>query len=289
LSPRLGQHISEPYVEVHADDAKVACVDEGSFARVTTAFGTCVLKVRVSPGQQRGSIFAPIHWNDQTASFARVGALAAPFTDPYSGQPEMKATPASLAPVQLHQRGFVLSRSMTLDLPEGAVWARVAVEQGTGYKIASDDGASLWCDWLRAQQGDCDLIEYSDPANDGYRAALLRDGRIELCVFIAAGPAALSWDTVAALFSAATLDDQQRRMLLSGKSASGSSDGPIVCACYGVGRNRIAGVLESGEACSVAEIGATLRAGTNCGSCIPELKRMVAAQAAAPKKMDAAE
>lgn len=288
LSPRLGQHISEPYIEVHPEDAKAAGIEEGGYARVETAFGRCLLKVRISSGQQRGSIFAPIHWNDQTASCARVGSLAAPFTDPYSGQPEMKATPASLEAVQLRQRGFVLARE-AIDLPQGAVWARVAVEQGVGYKVAADEGASLWCDWLRKHQGDCDLIEYSDAANDSYRAALLRDGRIELCVFIATGPAALSWDAVAELFAAPQLDDQQRRMLLSGKSAAGGSDGPVVCACFGVGRNKIAAALAAGEACSVAEIGATLRAGTNCGSCIPELKRMVAAQAATAKDMRAAE
>jgi assimilatory nitrate reductase catalytic subunit len=30
----------------------------------------------------------------------------------------------------------------------------------------------------------------------------------------------------------------------------------------------------------VAEIGAALRAGTNCGSCIPELKQLLAAECA---------
>jgi assimilatory nitrate reductase catalytic subunit len=71
-------------------------------------------------------------------------------------------------------------------------------------------------------------------------------------------------------------------VLLSGKTTDGAAgEGPIVCACFGVGRNSIAAVLDSGEACSAAEIGVKLRAGTNCGSCLPELKRMVAAHLAA--------
>ena len=128
LSPRLGQHVSEPYVEIHPGRRRDAGVEEGGYARVETAFGRCVLKVRISNGQQRGSLFAPIHWNDETASYARVGSLAAPFTDPYSGQPEMKATPASLEAVQLRQRGFVLARE-AIDLPHAVVWTRVAIEQ----------------------------------------------------------------------------------------------------------------------------------------------------------------
>ena len=67
---------------------------DGAFARVSSAYGTCVLKVTVTDSQRRGSLFAPIHWNDKTASEARVGDLVTPANDPYSGQPEAKATPA---------------------------------------------------------------------------------------------------------------------------------------------------------------------------------------------------
>jgi assimilatory nitrate reductase catalytic subunit len=78
------------------------------------------------------------------------------------------------------------------------------------------------------------------------------------------------------LFAADALSDDQRRMLLSGKSADGlASAGPIVCACFGVGRTTICNAIAAG-AHSAAEIGATLKAGTNCGSCIPELKRLIA-------------
>ncbi len=76
-------------------------------------------KVVVSERQQRGMLFAPIHWNEANASGARVGALVAPFTDPFSGQPENKATPASIAPYEYVFRGFALSRK-PLALPQHA-------------------------------------------------------------------------------------------------------------------------------------------------------------------------
>ena len=47
----------------------------GGFAEVSTEFGRCILKAQVSDRQQRGMLFAPIHWNDENASSARVGAL----------------------------------------------------------------------------------------------------------------------------------------------------------------------------------------------------------------------
>jgi assimilatory nitrate reductase catalytic subunit len=92
------------------------------------------------------------------------------------------------------------------------------------------------------------------------------------------GPAreAGDWNVVKSLFGAGTLSDDQRRTLLSGKSMDGlASAGPIVCACFGVGRTTICDAIAAGAA-SAAEIGARLKAGTNCGSCIPELKRLIA-------------
>src|SRR6266550_4242121 len=126
LSARLGQHLPEPFVEVHPDDAAKSGVIDGGFARVVTDYGQCTLKVVVSERQQRGMLFAPIHWSEATASAARVGALVAPITDPYSGQPENKATPASIAAYEYVFRGFALSRE-PLELPPHAWWARVAV------------------------------------------------------------------------------------------------------------------------------------------------------------------
>jgi assimilatory nitrate reductase catalytic subunit len=65
-------------------------------------------------------------------------------------------------------------------------------------------------------------------------------------------------------------------MLLSGKSIDGlASSGPIVCACFGVGHTAIRDAIAAG-ANSAAAIGVQLNAGTNCGSCIPELKRLIA-------------
>ncbi len=107
LSPRLGQHTPEPFVEVHPDDA--AALELKDFARIATAHGEGIFKVALNDGQQRGSVFVPIHWNGETASAARICELVAPHTDPSSGQPEAKATPASVTPVEFAWRGFALT------------------------------------------------------------------------------------------------------------------------------------------------------------------------------------
>ncbi|HEY5128677.1 MAG TPA: molybdopterin dinucleotide binding domain-containing protein, partial [Bradyrhizobium sp.] len=282
ISPRLGQHLPEPFVEVHPDDAVRFGVADGDFARVATDYGQCMLRVSVSERQQRGMLFAPIHWSEETASAARVGALVASFTDPFSGQPEAKATPASILPHEYVFRGFVLSRT-PLALPDHAWWARVAVPGGCGYLFADNADLAGWQSWLRSVAGE-GLAEYRDFGGGVFRAASFADGRIETCLFVGPARDAGDWDVVKQLFAADMLSDDQRRMLLSGKSADGlASAGPIVCACFGVGRTTICDAIAAGAG-TAAQIGLRLKAGTNCGSCIPELKRLIAqANAADPE------
>jgi len=274
LSPRLGAHLPEPFVEIHPDDANKYGVVDDSFARVTTDYGQCILKAVVSERQQRGMLFAPIHWSEANASSGRVGALVAPFTDPYSGQPESKVTPASITPYEYVFRGFVLSRKR-IELPQSLWWARAAVTGGYAYLFADNADLTRWPNWLRAVSCD-DLAEYRDFGGGVYRAASFAGDRIETCLFVGPAHDAGDWDVVKSLFAAVSLSDDQRRMLLSGRSTEGVvSTGPVVCACFGVGRASICDAIADG-ARSAADIGARLKAGTNCGSCIPELKRLIA-------------
>jgi assimilatory nitrate reductase catalytic subunit len=135
-SPRLGAHSPEPQVDIHPDYAAAAGLEDGGFARVATQHGSAVLRVCVRSGQQRGSIFAPIHWSDTTASDARVGALVMAEADPFSGQPELKATPARVEPVAFAYCGFALTREL-IALPQGTWFARVAVAGGYGVLFAT--------------------------------------------------------------------------------------------------------------------------------------------------------
>jgi assimilatory nitrate reductase catalytic subunit len=287
LSPRLGQHLPEPYVEIHPDDAQRFGIDDGGFARIETDYGYCVLKAVVTDRQQPGMLFAPIHWSGETSSSARVGALVAPVTDPFSGQPESKATPAHIEPWLFTHRGFVLSQAPIL-LPHDVWWSRVAVTGGYGYLLAANSDCGAWQDWWRATTNETDAAEYEDRSRQTFRAAAYADDRLRTCLFMAPAQDAISWDAVKVAFAAGELTAEDRRTLLSGRSRNGVIDsGPIVCACFGVGRNTICNAIASGER-NVMGIGARLRAGTNCGSCIPELRRLIAEVGAATREPMAA-
>ncbi len=193
-SPRLARHIVEPFVEINPRDAQLHNVGDGGFATVATDWGSCVLRAVVTDRQPEGQIFAPIHWSDETASHARVGALVAPFTDPFSGQPEAKATPAQIAPRCFSSQGFLLSREKIATPPD--CWrTRVAIEGGWGYRLAADAPAHEWRSFFREAFGTDGVIEYLDEARGAYRAAAWIDERLVGVLFIA--PAPCSWDSSA--------------------------------------------------------------------------------------------
>jgi assimilatory nitrate reductase catalytic subunit len=295
-SPRLAAHCPEPFVAVHPADAATAGLTGAGFARVTTAHGACVLKVVVDAAQRPGSLFAPTHWSDATASQARVGDLVAPDTDPFSGQPEAKATPAAIAPVMFRYRGFVIARApgvarALVETPSGTWWTRVALANATGLLFATNAPPAIWRAGARAVFGP-ELAEYVDEPRESYRVAAVADGRLNGCIFVGPADAAPQWDAVKASFAADTLADTARRVLLSGRSADGLPDtGPLVCTCFGVGLTAIRDAIASRAAADVDAIGRALKAGTNCGSCLPELKRIVRERIAADAgpAMDAAD
>jgi assimilatory nitrate reductase catalytic subunit len=275
-SPRLAAHCPEPFVAIHPDDGRAAGLADGGFAELATREGASVLRVIFDAGQRAGSVFVPIHWSGTTASAARVCDLIAPETDPFSGQPEAKATPASIAPISFRFRGFVVTRQ-SATLPPGTWWARLAITGGTGLLFATNEEPSVWRTYAQRLFGPVlETAEYVDEPRHVYRLAAFADGRLEGCLFIAPANMAPPWEVVAASFDARDLSSGERRVLLSGRSAHGLADaGPLVCTCFGVGLAAIRDAIATRAAANVEDIGRALKAGTNCGSCLPELKRIV--------------
>jgi len=66
--------------------------------------------------------------------------------------------------------------------------------------------------------------------------------------------------------------------LLAGRAPGAAVDrGPVVCACFDVGARTILTAIAEQGLTSVAEVGAALSAGSNCGSCRPAIARLLAA------------
>lgn len=78
------------------------------------------------------------------------------------------------------------------------------------------------------------------------------------------------------LFVKHDVEPFERMQLLSGKPPASYKDtGPTICSCFNVGKEVILKAIREDGQASVPEIGEKLLAGTNCGSCIPELKELL--------------
>jgi assimilatory nitrate reductase catalytic subunit len=283
-SPKLATHTPEPYLEIHPQDAMMCGVRDGRLARVASRWGACVLRVKAQPTVARRQVFVPIHWNDQTASDARVGALVNPVVDPISGEPEFKHTPVRVEPFDVDWHGFVLARR---PLPRSALdgatwWTAIAGARFMRYELAGRGQVADWHDWSRVLldvgEPAADWLEASDLAENMFRAAHVVDDRIQSCVFVSPRSEDLparAW--LSSLFVQDQLAELDRVSLLVGQPADPQADtGPTVCSCFGVGRNVIVKGIREQSLGTVEALGAALKCGTNCGSCVPELKALLA-------------
>lgn len=275
--PRLNAHVFEQYVQVQATDAQRYQLQDGGLAQLTSRHGRMLARVQISDDQRPGSVFVPMHWNDIYAKSARVDALVAPITDPISGQPESKHTPVKVASYFPAWQGFVLSRTR-LALSDTSY---CACTQGAGYwrhEIAGEVLPETWRDWVEAAaQAGGDWIEYRDNAMGRYRAACLQEGRLVAAFFIAPDQRLPEREWLSSLFSRSSLTQADLAGLLSGRAPLGdvADTGRNVCACFSVGEKTIQQAIKAQGLSSVEAVGQCLKAGTGCGSCVPEIRRLL--------------
>ena len=278
-APQLAEHTVESFVDMHPQDALLYGVREGELARVSSAWGAVVARVRHGGGIARGAVFVPIHWNGQTASDARLGTVVNPAVDPVSGEPEFKHTPVTVARFEVAWHGFALSRT-ALALDGVAHWTRAQGRSFARYEMAGRTVPPARGAWARALLGvfdpAADWLEYEDSAQGVYRAVHVVGERIEQCIFVSPrlDLPARAW--LGSLFVADKLSQAQRAGMLAGQAPGMRADnGPTVCSCFGVGRKTICQAIVSGGLTTLAQVSACVKAGGNCGSCVPEIKAML--------------
>ena len=278
-SAKLADHVAESFVDMHPQDALLHGVREGELALVNSNWGAMVARVQHGGGIARGSVFIPIHWSGQNASDARVGALVNPVVDPVSGEPEFKHTPVRVEQFRVSWHGFILSRQ-ELGLDAVAHWTRIQGRDFARYELAGRNTISDFGLWARELLGvdgeDADWLEYEDRSAGVYRAVHLSDDRIDQCVFVSPRQDMPSRAWLASLFGKERLSEIDRVGLLVGQPVEKGADaGPTVCSCFGVGRNTICEAIRSQDLSSVAQVTACVKAGGNCGSCVPEIKKLL--------------
>jgi assimilatory nitrate reductase catalytic subunit len=279
LAAELCRHVPEPYVEIHPEDAAPLGVTEGRLTRVQTRQGEAIAIARVTDRQRPGAIFMPMHWSAAYAPDGRANSLVAPKVDARSGQPEFKHTPARVRPYRETWSGFFLTRE-GWRAPAGVdlVWRRVPQAACQLHEFAGRGGEAEREALRRALMRDAgaDVLRFEDPRTGGLREAVLADGRLERVLFTTCTGALPPRDWLAELFGLEALSAQDRALLLVGRAPGRPIEtSPLVCACRGVRQARIQAAVTDGCA-TVDAVGEATSAGTACGSCRPEIARLIA-------------
>jgi assimilatory nitrate reductase catalytic subunit len=305
-APNLMTHTPEPLLAINPADAAACGIEDGGLARIATEGGNVLLRTEVTHRQRRGEVFAPMHWTDQFSSSGPVDSVVAARCDPISGQPELKATPALIEPTPATFHGILLRRrSFSLSTPparghckrHGAAssqpgvdrllgelchWVRIPVAEGQLYRLTGlspmPEGEAL-IEYAAAVLGAPDgaeLVELADARRGVFRVAAVADGAVEAALFLARDPASLPAEAALVPVLAAPVADDARGRLLAGRLYDKvAAEGPRVCACFGVTRDAIRHTVVTHRLRTTAEIGVVLGAGTNCGSCVPELEEIL--------------
>ncbi|HEX9594335.1 MAG TPA: molybdopterin-dependent oxidoreductase [bacterium] len=275
-APRLTGHTAEPYVEIHPVDAASRGLTDGALARLTGPQGEMLARVHLETGQRPGSVFAPIHWSGPFAACGCVNDLVAPYTDPISGEPESKHAPVEVVPYRPAWHAFLLSRERIAVTGLG-YWVSVRGHHFWRYELAGVAEPDDWSTWAaRLMGGAGEWLEYHDPAAGRYRAARIAGDRLVACLFAAPAHDLPTRAWLARLFAHDRLDFRDRASLLAARPPRAEGDaGPTVCSCFGVGRNTLLAAIRRHRLASPEQVGDALKAGSNCGSCVPELAALI--------------
>ena len=268
-APRLARHLAEPFVQINPQDAETLGLKPADIARVSSPTGSALLRVLITGDVSPGEVFAPMHWTGETAGASLIGPLVASATDPVSGQPESKAAVVAVSKFNAEWYGFAVS----IDRPEliADYWALSRTEIGWRAEMAGAEAVSDWGGYAQALFGiDLEASVFSDPARGGVHLAFVDGDRLVAALFASPQPVAVSREFVAGCLG------QPARDVLAGRPyASRLDPGPTVCSCMNVGLNTLLTAIDR-EGADLDRVCASTGAGTNCGSCRPEVAELIA-------------
>lgn len=288
---KLLQHIAEPFVDIHPLDAEKYQLNQDDLAVINNDNGEMIVRVKITKAQTPNNIFVPMHWTGQFASKGRMGTLVNSVACPVSGQPENKHTPVSIKKYDSQWFGFLMMHEKPTSLSDLCdYWAHIPFniqkqeseqsqnlnnEQAYYYELSGKQDIAQAYQSLKTLLPDGEALIFSDARKGTHRIVIVEDNRLIASLFLSQKFDLPNRRWLSQIFNSTSLTDFQRRALLAGREGNAASDpGTIICSCFQVGDKQIKAAVEEGFN-DVDALGSKLKCGTNCGSCIPELKTLV--------------
>lgn len=317
LLGRLFGHVPEPAVQLNPQDLARRGLKDGELVHVTSRRGSIVLPAQASEQIQPAQAFIAMHWGEEVLSgasstgqrLAGVNALTTPAYCPSSKQPELKHAAVKVLRAELpwtllgvawlpEDRAVATRDALRALMPafpyaSCVPFGREPNERGVSgllFRAAAHEAANAGLidriEQLLGLSGQ-EVLRYVDKRRGQRRVMRLvpREGAVRLEGFVLAGDTSAEGWIKALLQDELPADVYGRALLAPGgrPPVAVVARGRQVCTCFNVGEPEIDAALRECEGTAEARLGRLqerLKCGTNCGSCIPELKKRVRASMA---------
>jgi len=283
--PKLMSHAPAPSLALNPADAALIGISGGGLVRVESVDGATVMRAAIDDGVGPGHAFAAMHWTDQFNSSGPIGRLVHANPDPISGQPDLKGSRVRVSAVTEFWRGEILRLAGGEPEFSGAVWwAKTQLDTGFAFTLS---GWATLKEEIRSEAmlrrllcipAEAELLSYSDPRTGFFRYAGFSGSRLLACAFFGPAGKDFAGSGQARRFLGHEVTPAERLALVAGIEPVGATPaGPVICACFAVAEQTILGAIRENGLTTTAQVGVLLKAGTNCGSCIPEIGKLLAA------------
>lgn len=290
---QLFGHVSEAVLSLHPDELRRHRLQTGDLISLKSRRGAVILPVASDDSVRPGQAFLPMHFGDRFLK-GGVNSLTLPAFDPLSKQPELKHSGVRLEPVHLPWHLFALIEG---DVQQHFETLRPLCE-AFSYVSLSLTGRERPALLIRAASAtapdpqllrdidqclglnDGPVLAYDDPRRSIGKRVRIENGRIT-AIRLAGETLARHW--LQNLWLEGRSDEQLRRWLLAPLSAPpGQVDAEAIgnktlCNCKNVSQNAVCAGIRRGL--DLPGLKQELGCGTQCGSCVPEIKRLLAATA----------
>jgi len=269
--PHLAASECEPTVYINTRSALALGLESNQLVEVRsfTTSQRVIVKAVHDDALSRNQLFMSMHWAGKYGGNSQVNAVLSRNTDPLSGQPAFKSQLVDLLPVSVKSYGlYIGSKFQQRDF----IYQSFQSEQST----------EVW------RFADTQPITKQDVAVVGdirsQRRVLLDIDSGWLSVGYDEENGANVMRSVLIVSSQPITSDTSQLAKLIGQRLTFSSllsiaaeyyTSEMICSCFRVTDKQITAALESGECQSVSQLTKTLKCGSNCGSCLPQVERLV--------------
>jgi len=289
---RLFGHVEEALLSMSGDDMRRRRLLDGQLVKVRSRRGELLLPVHKDDSLRPGQAFMPMHWGDRFLKGMGVNVLTLPDFDPVSKQPELKHAGVEVEKVELPWQffamveGHVQKRFEKLrPLFEGFAYASFSLTGRDRSALViraacneAPDAAQLAQIEQLLGLNEGPVVAYDDPRRAVGKRVRIEDGRI-VSLSLSGETAARDW--LKQLWHDGTADQALRRWLLAPLSTPPGGAARAVktlCNCMNVSQDAICSGIERGL--DLNGLKRELGCGTSCGSCVPEIKRLLVKQPA---------